>query len=119
MDAVKYLEEKQRMCGSCDCGNCEMSYTINGTGLVCRKFESAEAKKAVAIVEKWSVEHPRKTRKDVFREMFPNADVEGICPYALWGGICVRKSNKCSCDDCIDKFWNGDAPDWFGKGGAE
>ena len=51
MDAVKYIEEKERMCGTF--GNCD--------GCPIRKScdpNAEDAKDVVAAVEKWSKEHP-------------------------------------------------------------
>lgn len=58
MDAIKFLKEKKRMCDSyINCDGC-------GFGKVpkCNHTEDDNPKKAVAIVEKWSKEHPIKTR---------------------------------------------------------
>lgn len=51
MDAVKYIEEKERMCKSLpNCEGCPIRYTCDPN--------VDEAKKTVATVEKWSREHP-------------------------------------------------------------
>ena len=71
MDAVKFLGEAKRMCskhGSC-VGCLLEDYSCNY-----RKIENPE--KLVAIVEKWSKEHPVKTRQSEFLKMFPNADID-------------------------------------------
>lgn len=55
MDAVEFIKERNRMCKSfdddCDCSNCP-AYRNN----CCNTFEWQE--ELVAIVEKWSAEHP-------------------------------------------------------------
>ena len=68
----------------------------------------------VKIVEKWSAEHPRKTRQSVFLEQWPETmlDERGvimICPTALSSahrnsdGVC--EDFTLMCDDCRREFW--------------
>lgn len=71
----------------------------------CGIFESEHPIEATNIVRKWAEEHPRKTRKDVFLEKFPNALTfkEGhpqSCCALL--GFCSECENSDSCVDC----WN-------------
>lgn len=63
MDAVKFIKERNRMCRSFgwSCGGCPADKNT-----CCDPFEWRE--ELVTIVEKWSAEHPRKTRQDVFLE---------------------------------------------------
>ena len=91
MDAVKFIEERDRMCKSfdnCSCGlricpawdgSCKLE---TGTYLKC------EADKVVKIVEEWSAAHPRKTRQDVFLEHWPETKIDKfgviqICPMSI------------------------------------
>ena len=66
---------------------------------------------AVQIVEKWSAEHPRKTRQSVFLEQWPNAIVEyevlTICPKVVLGREnWMRKGcGGVLCNDCRREFW--------------
>ena len=60
----------------------------------------------VRIVEKWSAEHPVKTRQNEFLKMFPNAEIKDgylhICPGK------IDKNFKCNnriCSSCLQKFW--------------
>ena len=73
MDAVKFIEERNRMCGT-------MS-----------EMWGVNAAQIVKNTEEWSAAHPRKTRKDVFLEQWPDTqlDKEGnviICPKQLCKG---------------------------------
>lgn len=107
MDAVKYLEERKRMCASYNnmCIGC-------GFGQVpkCNNTEDYNPEEAVAIVEKWSVKHPVKTRQSEFLKMFPNAPLRengsvAICP------LDVDRDAKCSqkqgarCPECRKEYW--------------
>lgn len=111
MDAVKFIEERNRMCKSFDkycygCpawdGSCKLE---PGSYLKC------EADKAVKIVEEWSAAHPRKTRQSVFLEQYPQADIDNtglliLCPKCISADIrdtadCMRQR----CSDCRREFW--------------
>lgn len=112
MDALKFIEERDRMCKSfgdvcngCPAwdGSCKLE---TGTYLKC------EADDKVKIVEKWSVTHPRKTRQDVFLEQYPNAKVVGdtgvpaVYPCQIEQNIeRVKYCNSLSCSDCRREFW--------------
>lgn len=117
MDVVKFIEERNRMCKSFGnrCTGCPAS---NGSDddLCCivSVTSTLDAKEQIAIVEKWSKEHPRKTRQDVFLEQWPEASIDNngvlsVCPAAIsslyrdGGGKCSYTSRKCA--DCLYEFW--------------
>lgn len=96
MDAVKFIEERNRMCGT-------MS-----------EVWGVDAEQIVKNTEKWAAAHPRKTRQDVFLEQWPEAMIESdgviaICPTALdksYGKThCTHILTKEGCDSCRSKFW--------------
>ena len=80
MDAKKLLEEARRMCRAYRaCKDCSIKYRegaclFNSCPAV---WESEEIDRIVPIVEKWSEEHPRKTRLQDFLEKYPNAPLNG------------------------------------------
>ena len=91
MDAVKFIEERNRMCDS-HVGSCEGCplYTEPCLGL-----RTVDLERMVGVVEEWSAAHPRKTRQSVLLEQWPNCmiDNNGVV------GICPRNvDNKCICD---------------------
>lgn len=59
MDAVKFIEERQRMCKSYGegCLGCPMD------GGPCGGYRGVDAERLVGAVEAWSATHPRKTRQ--------------------------------------------------------
>lgn len=75
-----YLVERTRMlnslgrtygkCAGVLCQNCPLD-SQNST---CYNFEAEHPVEATEIVRKWAEENPRKTRKDVLLEKFPNAE---------------------------------------------
>lgn len=93
MDAVKFIEERNRMCGT-------MS-----------EVWGVDAAKIVKNTEEWSAAHPRKTRQSVFLEQYPQADIDNtglliLCPKRISADIrvtadCMRQR----CSDCRREFW--------------
>lgn len=109
MDAVKFIEERTRMCESFGdrCTGCPAS---NG-GCAVSQESTLDATAQIAIVEEWSAEHPRKTRQSVFLEHWPNAkvSVDGVlvfCPQELDGHYtCQSTGAEMRCRSCRLKFW--------------
>lgn len=84
MDAVKYIKEFKRMCGSHpDCSDgCPLKRRC---GLLWNTNVNSESIEAiVAIVEKWSKEHPIKTNG----ERFLDDNREYIRTYHRWDNGC-------------------------------
>lgn len=107
MDAVKFFKEKERMCKSLGegCTGCMIHIKLHG--LRCSQFCEKYPELAVAVVEKWSAEHPKETRFTYFLKCFPNAILleDGVplrvCPHVL--GIGKDKCNSMrNCKEC----WN-------------
>lgn len=94
MDAVKFIEERNRMCGT-------MS-----------EVWGVDAVQIVKNTEEWSAAHPRKTRQDVFLEQWPNArpaddGVLTFCPKRFDFNIsCLAECHSLKkCSDCRREFW--------------
>lgn len=104
MDAMKFIEERNRMCDSFEpCGMCP-AFEFSCSEL--RKIQQNPT--IVSIVERWSKENPRKTRQDVFLEQYPEAScVDNIlvsCPKV------IDKNFSCSktcfnCAECRREVW--------------
>ena len=115
MDAVKFLQERARMCNSfsLDCEGCRVDEEKPVMSECCLwMFENPE--RAVKIVEEWSAAHPRKTRQSVFLEQYPEARIgdDGVLqiyPCSISAshrnarGNCVTMGRKCP--DCRREFW--------------
>lgn len=97
MDAVKFIEERNRMCGT-------MS-----------ELWGVDAAQIVKNTEEWSAAHPRKTRQSVFLEQWPEAEltkdgVISICPIAVSAAY-RNKTGGCAsptrprCAVCRREFW--------------
>lgn len=94
MDAVKFIEERNRMCGT-------MS-----------EVWGVDAAQIVKNTEEWAAAHPRKTRKSVFLEQYPNAkvvadtDIPCVYPCDIEQGMeDVNYCESLSCYDCRREFW--------------
>lgn len=102
MDAVKFLEELKRMCGNTDsCEDCPI-FGMKEDNCMTLTFPCFwDEAEIVSAVEKWSAEHPIKTRLMDFLEKFPNAPLyEGLpktLPSAL--GYC-RIGRIYTCAEC-------------------
>lgn len=112
-----YFAEKQRMTKkhklnhggyACklNCADCPLSISNNGTGISCSHFETGYPEEAIAIMQKWSDEHPPKTYLSEFLKNYPNAPlVHDGTPE-----ICLRKLGltdikTCRVGGCVE-CWN-------------
>lgn len=113
MDAVKFLEERDRMCKlhkSCiDCPAYDRGFCQFGVSITGDKIDSQ-----IKIVEEWSAAHPRKTRQSVFLEQWPDTQLDKkdnviICPKQLCRGEEFNKliaaCRGTNCYECRRKFW--------------
>lgn len=108
MDAVMFVKEWKRMCRSSKtCLSCSIG-KIAGVSTVCSNVVKKEPEKYVAIVEKWSAEHPIKTRQSEFLKIYPDARIAKngaiqICP----NRIEKSKEFDChvNCHDCQKEYW--------------
>lgn len=119
MDIVRFIEERNRMCKSFNYGcGCQMCPACdNDLHCVLSVMSTLDTKEQIAIVEKWSAEHPKKkkkTRQDVFLEHYPDTQIDdngllSMCPavisplYRGDRGGCLSIP-KC-CVDCRREFW--------------
>ena len=120
MDALKFIEERNRMCdrywqedGDC-CDGCPLVYRECNEMRNMVDDSGKAVGKVVEIVEKWSKEHPRKTRQSVLLEQYPEADLDThglvlLCPMAIsaahrdGNGLCADPDHECG--DCRREFW--------------
>lgn len=102
-----------------DCANCPLNSSNNGTnGMTsCSDFETFYPEKAIAIVQKWSDEHPQRTYLSELLRTFPNAELNcnGTpkrihCPHHL--GL----KDIDNCDEGCVECWNQPIP---AEGGEE
>lgn len=117
MDALEFLRERKRMCKSYShCDGCPLREPN------CNLTTDEDYTRAIATVEQWSKEHPRKTRQSVFLKMFPHVILNdkgqpGYCPKMLDTeykpvGDCVLDVD--TCQRCMDKFWSQEVEGWNG-----
>lgn len=96
MDAVKFIEERNRMCGT-------MS-----------EVWGVDAAQIVKNTEEWSAAHPCKTRQSVFLEQYPEARMgdDGVlhvdpcsisASHRNASGSCATMKRECK--DCRREFW--------------
>lgn len=112
MDAVKFIQERNRMCEIYTPKRCEgcPADSYGGEGIACITIDKIDADRLVPIVEKWSKENPRKTRQSVFLEQWPEAmrdreNMLSVCPQYLDRNIKCRRGSNDNCGDCRREFW--------------
>ncbi len=83
------------------CSECPLSSQNNGTSecMSCITFEMYHPEKAIAIVQKWSDEHPQMTYLSEFLKNYPNARLETVLLYSQLyaGGEITLGIPKCIC----------------------
>ena len=111
MDAVEFLKEKERMCNKCSaCSGCPVCKENNGFNMDCEDLQIENPEEFVAIIEKWSVEHPAKTRQSELLKMFPGTriNLDGVIdidPCFFDKKIEHHCEKYDSCDDCYKEYW--------------
>lgn len=113
MDAVEFINERNRMCATYTPGKCVGCPANNygGEGVGCIMLDKIDAERYVPIVEKWSKENPRKTRQSLFIHQHPKVatynGVIGIRPCQLEEGYtspyCLWDESKCV--QCRKEYW--------------
>lgn len=105
MDAVKFIEERKRLCGTYEiCKDCPAN---RNPGCLFNLNYGDDADEQVSFLEEWSSAHPRKTRQSAFLEQWPEASIraDGVLDI---DPCKVEKSIKCNgmdCSKCRREFW--------------
>lgn len=113
MDALKFIEERNRMCKlfSPGCEGCRID-EAKPVMSECVLWMIENPEKTVEIVEQWSQEHPRKTRQDMFMAHYPDAalddDVLRVCPRNVYKSAELNCNNT-TCYLCKRAFWMQEA----------
>lgn len=103
MDAVEYLKESNRMCGTCICADCPSPVRDARYYYTCLDFSLEHPEEAVRIVEEWSKNHPVMTNSMKFEEVFGKpvaADGAGnrCAPFV---NVCIHRE----CSAC-NEWWD-------------
>lgn len=96
MDALKFIKEFYRMCDYYSGGFCKGCPRKEEPGCDSSTMSDEELAKLISDVEKWSKEHPPKTRLQDFMEKYPNAP---ICESGSPSACCMSLGYCQSCDD--------------------
>lgn len=96
MDVLKFLEEFDRMCNHYVKNYCKGCPRAESPDCGVDKMNKEERAKLISDVEKWSKEHPKRTRLQDFLEKYPDAEVydDGIPQ------VCCQILGYCK--DCIN-----------------
>lgn len=111
MDAIKFIHERNRMCATYTPKRCKGCPADNygERDTTCIMIDKIDAKRLVPIVEKWSSEHPLKTRQSVFLEQWPKARM-GVDEVLVVPPRYIEPSLRSMCSEkvCADfrrEFW--------------
>lgn len=105
MDAVKFLQERERICRMYqNCEDCPLG------DVTCGGVLNVDAECLVGTVEKWSAAHPVKTRQSVFLEKYPNCLIDtngviGTCPRNIDKNYRCDLRHPGGCANCRREFW--------------
>lgn len=113
MEFVEAMGIMNRMClKSKHCHDCPMYEKLVDSAFNCMGFFQQYPEEAEEILKKWNADHPAKTLKDVFNEVFPNVprhgerapDIPTTCV------LSVGYAPSCQTDECCErnciKCWN-------------
>lgn len=111
-----YFTEKRRMTKrtrrqgcKIKCSECPLSSQNNGTSecMSCITFEVYHPEKAVAIVQKWSNEHPPKTYLSELLKHYPNAKLgeNGVPMNMCLSSLGLKDLEDCGEKSCVE-CWN-------------
>lgn len=96
-----------------NCTDCPLNSSNNGSSdmMSCSDFETIYPQKAIAIVQKWSDEHPKRTYLTELLKIFPNTPLEddgtpNFCPYRLG----LMNEDDCRKDRNCVECWNQPIP---------
>lgn len=106
MDALKFLEEFDRMCVYYKDKICRGCPREGSPNCIIAAMGKEERAKLIRDVEQWSKEHPKRTRLQDFREKYPNAlhSSEGT-PLFCCGNLGYGENWMLCNNDCI-ACWN-------------
>ena len=101
MDAVKFLGEFNRMCKTYQgCAGCRAIGICNYMGME----SDAQRQELVGIVERWSKDHPQKTRLQDFWEKYPNANLD---EHGFPDFCCAKLGYVCNCGETTcEECWH-------------
>lgn len=115
------FEKCNRMCGALgdECTDkdgtlCPLLVAARKVGKGCYGYTKSHPAEAVEIVERWTKEHPKKTRQSKFLKVFPRVSMtaDGIiafCPDSMDSEFeCPRKTRDNIdpiCGECRREYW--------------
>lgn len=93
LNFTEAMKIRKRLCTSMRdvCGNCPLSSYNNGATIPCKDFMLDHPDMAEPILKEWMAEHPFKTNKDKFAEVFGEIEKFGKCKFAICSAVpCSR-----------------------------
>lgn len=111
MNAIEFMKEKKRMCKSySSCTEaCPLRKPMDENRLTCLGHCFEYPEKAVDIVERWSAEHPAKTRQSEILKIIPDATIKNGILITKPCEVNEKIKDRCKkydyCRDCRKEYW--------------
>lgn len=103
----KVLEEKKRMCERSMCNKCPLgTFVTNVT--TCDKWMLRHPKEAEDYIMKWSAEHPKKTNRMKFEEVFNCCIATHGINEAIPGRVKILNVSDEMFEDWLNAEYNGE-----------
>lgn len=96
MEVVNFFETANRYCDMTDCSDCK----IIQNGYCCIDIPRQDIEHIVGLLEIWKKEHPVKTNRQKFEEVFGCKYEEPFCPPIECAGSVI------GCTECRRKWLN-------------
>ena len=106
----KWLTLFSRYCQHNECADCDINRLLEYPSKECVSQIEKHFYEVCNILIKFNEEHPVKTNKDVFLEVFPGASgVDKLGPCCLYRDWEEKYcDNYTDCCDCIQEFWGSE-----------
>lgn len=101
----KVVKEKERMCDKYLCASCPLGKTNNK---YCSGWIVANPKQAESIIMGWAAEHPIKTNRMRFEEVFGCSIVTHEIHEAIPGNVKILNASDEEFEDWLNAEYNGE-----------
>ena len=106
-----FLREFGRMCGNGNCQECPI-WREKAIAIPCVNYIQNHQAEVLAIVQKWSDEHPAQTWAGKLRELLPHAPIAELmndyCPAQIFGNEAQKSTDLCESQAACAKCWNSE-----------
>ena len=111
-DFQKLAKEYKRMCNETNvCGECPIKTAMNGTEASCGTWILTNPEESERIITKWASEHPVKTNRQKFEEVFRCSIVTHEIHEAIPGHVKILNTSDEDFEEWLNSEYKGDSHD--------